>query len=140
VGLTRYLLDTNALSEPVRPRPHPTLLSFLAEHGSECAVSSVTWHEALFGVARLRHGARREALQQYLTEVVAGSFPILPYDASAAAWHASERARLASAGFTPSFADGQIAAIAQTSERVLVTANLADFEPFEGLDLYSWLA
>jgi hypothetical protein len=61
-----------------------------------------------FGVERLPSSRRREVIERYLEEVVLPAIPILAYDQRAADWHASERARLASSGDTPSFADGQI--------------------------------
>lgn len=64
--------------------------------------------------------------------------PILPYDERAAHWHAVERARLVAAGRTPPFVDGQIAAIAVVNDLVLVTANVADYEPFAGLTVENW--
>ena len=64
--------------------------------------------------------------------------PILPYDASAARWHAAERARLEKIGKTPSFADGQIAAIAAANALVLVTANTEDYAGFKGIEIENW--
>jgi tRNA(fMet)-specific endonuclease VapC len=64
--------------------------------------------------------------------------PILPYDEAAAEWHAMERARLAALGRTLPFVDGQIAAIAQTNNLVLVTANAVDFRDFAGLTIEDW--
>ncbi len=49
-----------------------------------------------------------------------------------------ERARLAAHGRTLPFVDGQIAAIAQTNNLVLVTANAADFRDFAGLTIEDW--
>ena len=46
---------------------------------------------------------------------------ILPYDDGAAEWHARERARLSSKGLTPSFVDGQVAAITVVNGLILVT-------------------
>ena len=66
------------------------------------------------------------------------AFPILPYEESAAQWHARERARLESIGRTAGFADGQIASIAVTTNLILVTRNLKDFDGFEGLHLENW--
>jgi hypothetical protein len=57
-------------------------------------------------------GQRRKQFQEYLDTAILGALPILPYDERAAAWHGRERARLEALGKTPSFADGQIAAIA----------------------------
>lgn len=64
--------------------------------------------------------------------------PILDYDRAAAEWHAVERARLAAAGETPPFVDGQIAAIAFAKSLTLVTFNEADFRGFQGIDVTSW--
>jgi tRNA(fMet)-specific endonuclease VapC len=72
-----------------------------------------------------------------MRDVVAG-IRVLPYGRQAARWHAAERARLARAGRSPSFADGQIAATAAVNDALLVTANLKHFEVFEGLRLEGW--
>ncbi len=81
---------------------------------------------------------KRTAIETYLEEVVRNALPILPYDEEAASWHASERARLGRRGRPPTFADGQIAAIARVNELVVVTANMRDFRRFEGLELENW--
>jgi tRNA(fMet)-specific endonuclease VapC len=70
--------------------------------------------------------------------IVAASLPILAYDQTAAVWHAAERARLQASGKTPPYIDGQIAAIAKTSDLVLVTANGSDFAQFQGLVIENW--
>jgi len=51
-----------------------------------------------------------------------------------------ERARLSLDGRTPSFVDGQIAAITVTNGLVLVTRNTSDFEMYSGLELATWHA
>jgi len=63
---------------------------------------------------------------------------ILPYDDMAAEWHAKERARLSSKGATPSFVDGQIAAIAGVNDLILVTRNIDDFKSFLRLKTKNW--
>lgn len=134
----RYLLDTNVLSEPLRPAPDPQVLDRLREHADDLATASVVWHELLFGARRLPESTRRRTLERYLADVVQPSVPVLPYDTDAAAWHASERARLTALGKTPAFPDGMIAAIARVNKLVLITRNLDDFEAFEGLEVESW--
>jgi tRNA(fMet)-specific endonuclease VapC len=134
----KYLLDTNIVSEPLRPRPSRTVLRRLTGHEEEVAIASVVWHELRFGSARLPPSRRREAIERYLVDVVLASFTILDYDQEAAEWHASERARLEVSGKTPSFIDGQIAAIACVHDLVLVTANRADFRDFQGLRVEDW--
>ncbi|MEQ9499775.1 MAG: PIN domain-containing protein [Deltaproteobacteria bacterium] len=134
----RFLLDTNVVSEPVSASPNPKVIKRLTAHGSACAIPAPVWHELVFGAARLRRGKRRTALEDYLREVVLATFPILPYDSEAAAWHAAERARLEGTGHPAPFVDGQIAAIAHVEGLTLVTANPRDFSRFKAVDLVDW--
>jgi tRNA(fMet)-specific endonuclease VapC len=136
--MSRYLLDTNIISEPLRPEPDPKILERLRRHQEHLFTASVVWHVLLFGCHRLPESRRRTAIEEYLHTVVARSMEILPYDQRAARWHASERARLAVAGRTPPFADGQIAAVARTNDLVLVTLNRADYAGFEDLRVEDW--
>jgi len=134
----KYLLDTNVLSEPLRPAPDPKILERLHTHQDQLATASIVWHELLFGCYRLPVSAKRAAIENYLLQVVAPSVEILPYDESAAEWHAVERARLTHTGKTPSFADSQIAAIAKTNDLILVTLNTPDYSDFQSLDIEDW--
>ena len=85
----KYLLDTNVVSEPLRPSPAPTVLRRLLRHEGETAIASIVWHELQYGFERLVESPRRVAIERYL-EVSRGSelFPILDYDRDAAEWHA----------------------------------------------------
>lgn len=134
----KYLLDTNIVSEPLRPKPRRGVIRKLSRHENEIAISSVVWHELRLGAERLPASRRREAIIQYLDEVVLPTMPILDYDRAAANWHATERARLAAQRATPPFADGQIAAIAHVNELILVTFNDSDFRQFRGLRVLTW--
>ena len=134
----RFLLDTNVVSEPLRPHPSTTIMRRLRDHDGKIAIPALVWHELRFGWARLSKSRRRDAIERYLDDVVAVSFPILDYDQRAADWHALERARLAASGRTPPFVDGQIAAIARVNELILVTSNKADFIGFRGLQVKTW--
>ena len=98
-----YLLDTNVVSEPVRPKPNPTVMEKLRAHQEEIATAAVVWHELLFGCQRLPESKKRRLIETYLHNVVKPHIPLLPYDQIAAAWHAKERTRLVSAGLTPDF-------------------------------------
>ncbi len=135
---TRFLLDTNVLSEPSRRQPNPQVMARLRVHENEVATAAPVWHELSFGACRLPASRRRAFVERYLFEVVARTVPILPYDQAAAAWHATERARLAAQGQPPPFVDGQIAAIAKINDLVLVTANATDYADFEDLSLEDW--
>lgn len=133
-----FLVDTNILSQPLRPIPHPGVMRRLEEHGERIATASVVWHELLFGCHRLPPSARRSMVERYLFHTIQPAVPILAYDVRAAEWHARERARLSALGATPPFADGQIAAIAAVNGLVVATMNAADFRRFEGVALEDW--
>lgn len=134
----KYLLDTNVVSGPLRPKPATGVMRGLHDHEGEIAIPALVWHELRFGCARLADSRRREAIERYIENVVLASFPILAYDQEAADWHAHERARLIAAGRTPPFVDGQIAAIAFVNDLTLITSNRADFRGFKGLRVRSW--
>lgn len=133
-----YLLDTNILAEPLRPSPNGRVIEKLKAHDQQLAIPSIAWHEMWFGCNRLPNSNRRSVIERYLLEVIAPSMPVLPYDILAAEYHAAERARLASLGKTPSFPDGQIAAIAHANELILVTFNLSDFRDFREIQVEDW--
>lgn len=135
----RYLLDTNVLSEWVKPQPHAGVMQAMQRHEAECAIAATTLQELAFGVARLPQGQRRAALETWLSGC-AHRFPILPFDAKAAWWLGLERARLAAIGRALPHADGEIAACAVAHELILVTRNVKDFEGLQGLGLVNWHA
>jgi len=135
--MLRYLLDTNVVSQPMMKTPAAGVMRKLASSADECAIAAPVWHELLYGCKRMPAGKRRDALQDYLADVVS-TFEILPYDDLAAKVHAIERVRLEQSGTTATFVDGQIAAIAQINELVLVTANVRDFAPFKALTVENW--
>ena len=134
----RYLLDTNVVSEPLRPKPSPSVIRRLNEIDDDAAIGAPVWHELRFGCARLPPSRRRERFEHYIDTVVLANFPVLEYDREAADWHALERARLSASGRTPPFVDGQIAAIAYVNDMILVTTNIRDFEGFDGLRVEGW--
>ena len=134
----KYLLDTNVVSEPLRPVPSDGISERLVRHAGELAIPAPVWHEIRFGCARLPRSKRRNAIERYIEDVVRVSFPVLEYDQDAAEWHALERARLTALGITASFVDGQIAAIAYVNDLVLITANTRDFQNYTDLEVRSW--
>jgi tRNA(fMet)-specific endonuclease VapC len=136
----RYLLDTNILSEATRATPDTRILSQLRRHGDRIATSAVSWHELHHGLALMPPSRKQAAIAAYLESLAQAELPVLPYAAEAAEWHARERARLAAAGRTAPFIDGQIAAIAHVNDLVLVTRNTADFRHFSGLKLQNWFS
>lgn len=134
----RYLLDTNILSEPVKPVPNPGVLARIRQHRKEVATAAPVWHELWFGCHRLPPSARRTKLEDYLGQSLAPSLKLLPYDDRAAERHAAERSRLVGLGKTPSFIDGQIAAIAMVHGLIVVTRNIDHFVGFQGFEVQDW--
>ncbi len=136
----RYLLDTNIISKPVRPIPNANVMTKLIEAKSTVAIASIVWHEVLLGCYRMPDSKRRRAIEAYLHEEVKVKLPILPYTQEAAEWFAKERARLIPIGLAPSYADGQIAAIAKVNNLILVTRNVADYANFQDLHIENWFS
>lgn len=134
----RFLLDTTTISEPIATEPNRKVIQRLDQNGIYCALPAPVWHELVYGFSRLPEGKRRAALGEYLQAVVRASFPVLPYDEAAAAWHGKERARLDALGTKAPYVDGQIASVARTQNLVLVTSNPKHFAQFEGLTVVNW--
>lgn len=132
-----YLLDTNVLSETMRPEPDAEVLRRILAVGSRAATASVVWHELVYGTERLPRGRRRQAIEELRAELER-ALVVLPYDAAAARWHARERARLVKLGKTSAFVDGQIAAVAAVHGLTIVTRNVRDFGSFRGVEVESW--
>ena len=135
-----FLLDTNVLSETLRPQPDRGVMHGLRRHSREVATAAPVIHEMLFGALRLPPGAKRKAVLHEIEHVLLKTLDVLPYDRRAAEWHARQRARLVNEGRTPPYIDGQIAAVAAVNSLTLVTRNVADFAAFEGLTVKDWSA
>jgi tRNA(fMet)-specific endonuclease VapC len=133
----KYLLDTNIVSELMRPVPNSIIVERINLHQSEIAIASVVIHELLYGCLRLPESKKRQTLLNSINES-ALSRPVIDYDSEAAQLHAQERARLSKIGKTLAFADGQIASIASSNDLILVTNNVADFQYFENLKIENW--
>lgn len=129
------LLDTNIISELMRPRPATRVLRwFESQDMSELAISAVTIGELNYGIAVLPEGRRRTALHRALHHSVDEAFAdrTYPYDAAAAEIYGVLMAQRRRTGRPMSVPDGQIAAIALANELDMATRNILDFE---GLDL-----
>jgi tRNA(fMet)-specific endonuclease VapC len=132
-----WLLDTNIISEAMRPTPNQTVLENLIRYENEIAIAAPVWHELRFGWLRMPEGQLKDAIGRYVQEVI-GVLTILPYDSNAARIHAELRASYAQSGMTLPFVDGQIAAIAMANGLTLVTRNTKDFSHLTGLRITNW--
>lgn len=132
------MLDTNAISELIKPQPDRNFLVHFQQHRHAISLAAPTWHELLFGLERLPPGQKRSLIGEFLT-TLADSVEILPYDQQAAAWHAQQRARLMALGNNPPLMDSQIAAVAVRFSLPLVTHNTRDFLAFPELCCLDWI-
>lgn len=135
---TKYLIDTNVLSEAIKKVPDKSVMKMLERCQHEIVTAAPVWHELQFGCQRLPQSRKREAIASFLNDIVKRTMLILPYDDRAAEWHPGERARLSSKGVTPPFVDGQIAAISVVNGLILVTRNIDDFKQFLSLKVENW--
>lgn len=122
------VVDTNVWSEPLRPSPDPTVLTWMREHAADLLMPALVAHELQFGVALLEPGRRRDLLAAQVDTMIAGlGDRILSYDVPVATTHARLRADARRAGHEPSAQDGQIAAHAAQLDVPLATRNIRDF-------------
>jgi tRNA(fMet)-specific endonuclease VapC len=137
VNTAAWLLDTNILSEAMRPQPSEAVMAHLLRYEGELALAAPVWHELRFGWLRMANGRRKDAIGSYIQNVV-GVLPVLPYDGTAARIHAELRQARAQNGQPLPFVDGQIASVAMAQGLTLVTRNTADFTGLPGLRLANW--
>jgi tRNA(fMet)-specific endonuclease VapC len=134
-----YLLDTNILSEVLKPNPSKHVIEKISSRGGEIATASIVVHEISFGCLRLPENSKRRIdIQLYIDNVILTDLPIFDYNTPAALWHSEQRAKLMAQGKTATFTDGQIASIAYVNGLVLVTRNIKDFMHFNGLMIENW--
>ncbi len=137
-----YLLDTNVLSETVRPAPSPNVERwFKAADERDLFMSVVTLAEIRDGIEQMPAGMRRERLDQWLSFELPQRFDgrALDLDAIIAVECGRVMARKHKAGRAVDAMDSLIAATALCHDLTLVTRNTADFENL-GLRLINpWL-
>jgi predicted nucleic acid-binding protein len=124
------VLDTNVISELMRPAPEPGVTRWVDSLDvSDILLTAVTAAELLYGVARLPDGRRRRELRAMVDGLLAEDFRdrILPFDALAATHYADIVADRERSGLQISMADGQIAAICRNWNAGLATRNVSDF-------------
>ncbi len=135
------VLDTNVVSEAIKPEPHPLVCAWMDAHaGAALFLSSVTVAELMFGVSVLPDG-RRKALLATRVDTLLDEFAgrILPFDTPAAQHyaHLAIRARTAGQGFpTP---DGHIAAIAGAHGFAVASRDASAFKAAGLTVLNPWI-
>ena len=128
------LLDTNVVSELLRPSPNPTVEGWVAgRQAADLHFSAVGEAELRYGVAVLPAGRRRVALALAIEAILREDFEdrILPFDSAAAREYADIAASRRAAGRPVAPADCQIAAIARSRDLTIATRNVRDFADME---------
>lgn len=131
------IVDTNVISELLRPKPQPRVERWLSEQdGLSVYLTAISEAELRYGLAVMPAGKRRTALtdavDHILREDMAGR--ILPFDSAAAQSYAVIASARRAAGRPIMQADCQIAAIAHAHGAPVATRNTPDFEGC-GIDL-----
>lgn len=128
------VLDTDAVSELMRPRPAPALIEQLAQVPAyEQSTTAITLGELAYGSAK----AARPDLYERALAILSG-VTVLPFDQPAAARYGRVRATLEQRGEPLADPDLRIAAIALTHDVTLVTGNLRHFQRVPSLRAVSW--
>ena len=122
------VVDTNVLSELMRPAPNAQVVAWLRNNAAVIAIPSVVIGELRYGVARLPAGKRKESLSAALDALVERfSGSLIAYDVLAANACGAMLATAEAAGRPMNLADAQIAGCAQIARAALATRNVADF-------------
>ena len=125
------ILDTNVLSEALRPLPSGVVVRWLAAQEPEAVfTTAITQAEVLYGIELLPPGKRRLRLSAAIEKMFAQEFQgrILPFDDEAARAFAKIVADRDAAGRPIAQFDAMIAAIARSRHAAVATRNTADFE------------
>jgi predicted nucleic acid-binding protein len=136
-----FLLDTNVVSELAKPQPNAGVVRWLHEADEDSLfLSVITLAEVRFGVERLPPGARRNRLDAWIREELAGRFEgrILAVDAGVAEAWGQAMATTEAQGRRMNLMDCFLAATAIVHRLTLVTRNTEDFAGFAGELLSPW--
>ncbi|MEO8022855.1 type II toxin-antitoxin system VapC family toxin [Polaromonas sp.] len=131
-----YLLDTNVLSELMRPTPSPQVLQWMdAQAAQSLYTSAITRAEIELGLALLPKSKRHQALSTQSKAMFEEDFSgrCLAFDESCAPIYGVLVAARTRQGRPISVEDAQIAAVCLAHQKTLVTRNTADFENIEAL-------
>ncbi len=125
-----FLLDTNVISEWVKPQPDRNVVSWLAEVDEDRVfISVISFAEIRHGIELMPVSRRRERLAQWLIEDLPLRFEdrVLAVDRAVADSWGVVMARSQKAGLALGAMDAFVAAIAKTHGLILVTRNIKDF-------------
>ena len=124
------ILDTNVLSECLRPAPDPSVLTWMGAQPRESLfTTTVVEAEIRYRVSLLAEGARKASLTQATGEIFSKDFAgrVIPFDRDCAEAFAAVAAHRRALGQPISQFDAMIAAAARSRGACLATRNVRDF-------------
>lgn len=124
------VLDTNVVSEVLKPRPDASVVAWLESLTDDVAITAVTFAELLAGLRRLPEGKRKTDLTAQVEAAIRpyrDTGAIIAFDAVAAPRYADILAAREAAGLPIATGDAQIAAICRARDAVCATRNTKDF-------------
>lgn len=125
------ILDTNVISEPLRPTGDPAVLEWLDRQDIDTLfLTAITVAELRFGIAALPLGRRKRTLEEEFETRILSLFDrrILPFDEAASPAYARIRSKAKAAGRAIGVADAFIAGIAVSRGFVVATRDVSPFE------------
>jgi tRNA(fMet)-specific endonuclease VapC len=133
--LTRYMLDTNIVSDLIR-NPQGRAAKRIAKLGEDNICTSI------IVAAELRYGCAKSGSKRLLKAVedLLGEINVLPFEVPADTEYGGIRAELEAAGKPIGGNDLLIAAHAYATGATIVTANTGEFKRIRGLNVENWLA
>ena len=124
----KFLVDTNILSEPTKPKPNPTVENWIADHEADFYTSSLVIAELLNGLEKLQEGGRKRQLAQQIDKLVEKlDGRILSFNLRVAREWVQLQGELRAKAYVMPWEDSIIAATARHHGLTLATHNTADF-------------
>ncbi|MGB2623116.1 MAG: type II toxin-antitoxin system VapC family toxin [Candidatus Acidiferrum sp.] len=136
------VLDTNVLSELMRPKPSAQVVAWIAlQRAAELFTTAITEAEIFYRIELLAKGKRRDSLLAAAEEMFTEDFDgrILGFESEAARHFASIAVRRRALGRPISHADAQIAATTHAHGARLATGNGSDFTDCDIVVINPWV-
>lgn len=136
-----YLIDTNVISETLKPRPNAGVIAWFGEQrANDLFLASMSLGELVRGACRVKDKAKRERFKHWIDHDLAAQFRgrILPFDREAAVIWGAIMGDGDRNGRPKPMADAQIAAVARRHDLTLVTRNTRDFTDMDFALIDPW--
>ncbi|HEV7516937.1 MAG TPA: PIN domain-containing protein [Thermoanaerobaculia bacterium] len=128
--MSRYLLDTNVISETTRPKPDANVTRWLGQL-STLTLPAVGVYEIASGIQRISAGRKRDFLEDWFAELLASDCDVLPFDQDAALGCAALETEARHRGRAIELRDLLILATAKAHHLGVATRNIAHFRGFD---------